>query len=1344
MGSRLAVHESSVLGACALIAALLCCATPLRAQAFDAGLLPNDQFLGAIDAGDDVDVLIFEALRDTKLTLSLAAKKPTTLRARLRLINLADDSVVAQADATKPKLKLIALAPATGAYRLEVSSSDGSTGPYKLAYKEKLAKHVRKLKLDVEIAAGADFDASFDALQGFRLSGKLQRFPKKSPATPDVPELLRPLDGGELRVDDKQLKTNKKGDRHTLKKITLDASGSWTLRSENVGELGGLRAIVTIKRIKQKKRKLEEGASPDVLPAPSLNALPSLTASATLPLSGDGVMPFGKLQIEGGAVTVQVTANAEGAFSAVVPLHPNAVQSLFVSQLLSGVQGLAATHQVVQDSAPPSVIIDFPADGALLGSASTNVSGRVGDLLSGFTGLAVTVNGGDAAVVVGVGTNGSFDLEAVPLNASGITTLEAVATDALGNSASTSIKVQFKQGAGAQLGVVSGDNQISGVQSNLSDPLLVSVANADGAPLVGRPVCFRVVKSDGVLSPLGADSAGQVLTLITDAQGQAAVTWQLGSDAGMGNNRVQVSASGVPGSVFLNASATGAAAQLIAVGAGNDQRAQAGSTLAQSLSVWVSDGLNGVAGVSVSFDVGSGGGGLIAVGSSDAPVAQLNASTDLTGHAVVRWVLGEQAGLNQLSADFAGNPGMPARFRAEGLVQQFEATRFTGLVLDNSRRPLGGTLCELSFSDGTQLSTSTGSDGRFVFDDLPRSGQAQLAVHGDSATTLGGAPINGATLSFPELHYQTFVVQGAPNGLPGPVLLPPLDPNAVVMFDGSADVELSLPAVEGLRFVLDASTEVRRADGSLVSQQNPIGLSLSPVHVDDIPMPFADGADPPFAWTLQPGGTTFDPPLRIETPNLAGLPAGAVAYVISFNHATMRFEIVSNATVSADATTIVSDPGQGISVAGWGGICPPYPDQGDLCPSDDIDCLLPPEIQLIGGDADDEEDDEIEPTSGMAQSAAQGATGAPGASSFAFFASFVDVSVLDCLGSEQQCAADLQAELAAGFSVSAFEAWSLEPEAGTYKTLMNTLHGSFTTLRGLQANAHALDIGIQWPLELADAELGDFLDAITAFDPAALEAARQQVQDDFDAVDALLEQIASGSEGAGFQDLVALFAVADAHADALDELLGGFDRLALRVETLRELLLMQGATVRSGFNAGLVDSVGGYIVPNISETGGPQRVEVILQAGELTLYGRSGFVQVIAQQGVNSGPIVLSTTPLAELVSMEAELLGGSNVIDTLDAPVAVSTSGHFSDGGSSALSGFSDGLTYASSNSVVLSVDTDGMATAHQAGLAMLSVTREGSVTSFLVTITPGTPTTNITGVVVDASFTPVVGADV
>ncbi|MCA8958901.1 MAG: fibronectin type III domain-containing protein, partial [Planctomycetes bacterium] len=128
---------------------------------------------------------------------------------------------------------------------------------------------------------------------------------------------------------------------------------------------------------------------------------------------------------------------------------------------------------------------------------------------------------------------------------------------------------------------------------------------------------------------------------------------------------------------------------------------------------------------------------------------------------------------------------------------------------------------------------------------------------------------------------------------------------------------------------IPAGTTVTLPSGEVASPTNPVTLALNQVHHDDIPMPIPDGAAPPFAWTLQPSGTLFSPPLPITYPNMSGLAPGSIAYFLTYNHDNFRFEIVSSAHVTSDGLNIVSDPGAGLTKAGWGCNCPPYSVTGD-------------------------------------------------------------------------------------------------------------------------------------------------------------------------------------------------------------------------------------------------------------------------------------------------------------------------------------------------------------------------------------------------------------------------------
>ena len=108
-------------------------------------------------------------------------------------------------------------------------------------------------------------------------------------------------------------------------------------------------------------------------------------------------------------------------------------------------------------------------------------------------------------------------------------------------------------------------------------------------------------------------------------------------------------------------------------------------------------------------------------------------------------------------------------------------------------------------------------------------------------------------------------------------------------------------------------------------------ITLNQAHFDDVPMPMPDGAAPPLAWALQAGGATFDPPVENVYPHMSGLRAGSMAYFLSFNHDTNRFEIVATGHVLDDGLCIVTDLGAGITTAGWGCNSPPYSSTGDVC-----------------------------------------------------------------------------------------------------------------------------------------------------------------------------------------------------------------------------------------------------------------------------------------------------------------------------------------------------------------------------------------------------------------------------
>src|SRR6185295_4522003 len=85
------------------------------------------------------------------------------------------------------------------------------------------------------------------------------------------------------------------------------------------------------------------------------------------------------------------------------------------------------------------------------------------------------------------------------------------------------------------------------------------------------------------------------------------------------------------------------------------------------------------------------------------------------------------------------------------------------------------------------------------------------------------------------------------------------------------------------------------------------------------------GTAPRVMWTLQPPGARFNPPIKVQLPNVDNMPPGQVIEVFQFDHDLEQFVSVGAARVSEDGAVIVSDPGFGVTKSGWGGAPPPPP-----------------------------------------------------------------------------------------------------------------------------------------------------------------------------------------------------------------------------------------------------------------------------------------------------------------------------------------------------------------------------------------------------------------------------------
>ncbi len=691
------------------------------------------------------------------------------------------------------------------------------------------------------------------------------------------------------------------------------------------------------------------GPPPDV---PTLDPGPDLTSVASVRVSGTAPGAAAvHVHTPVGITTAPVNG---GSFSTSVALQEDAINTLYVvAESSGGSQSAPAVATVTHDGEPPTVFIDSPVFGAKLFIPVVDVCGRVGDRLSGELGVTVTVNGIPALVNVGLGANGTFYRADVPLNAVLPTTIVVEAIDAAGNVATAEVPVLQVEPTGPRMVAFSGGGQSTTIGTTLAKPLVVYVTHADSSPFAGKVITFRVVRSDGRLVEAGLPGPGDLLCQVhTDASGFAAVDWTLGSDVGFGNQRVEVQSLGVDGTVSFAASATGVSPTQVTVGSGSGQRVEVGAPTPEPLRAWVSDGANStpvdpLSGlpIEVTFTVVEGG-GLV----NGAPSVTVNPGP--TGHAEVAFTVGLKPGNQRIEADFPGNLNLPATFVVYGVPRGLasEPATFAGIVHDNANQPIGGATVMLTIgASAPKVVTTDPATGRFALAGLAQAGPAELHVDGATATSLDTDLI--PTGSFPSLHYRVVVVPNASNTMPSPIKLPPLAPGNAVSFDNSADVVLTMQGTAGLSMTVKAGS-MTRADGTVPSLGDPETVSLNPVHVEDVPMAFPNGLVPPLAWTLQPAGATFDPPIELRLPNMIGAPPGSTGFFLSFDHDTNAFEIVASGRVLEDGTTLVSDPGSGIAKAGWGSGTTLTPNPPPAPPPAVISGSVPPPGPKQGGPCD--------------------------------------------------------------------------------------------------------------------------------------------------------------------------------------------------------------------------------------------------------------------------------------------------------------------------------------------------------------------------------------------------------
>ncbi|MDO8500245.1 MAG: Ig-like domain-containing protein [Gemmatimonadaceae bacterium] len=322
------------------------------------------------------------------------------------------------------------------------------------------------------------------------------------------------------------------------------------------------------------------------------------------------------------------------------------------------ISGASVTFQAVGGAGPPTTVTAFAGNnqtGTAGGNVGTPPSVRItdanGNFVSGFTVTFAPASGSGSvtgATVVsdasGIAAVGSWKLGSTP----GPQSLTATASGLTGSP------ITFNATAVAPvpstIAGYAGNNQTARPSFAVSTPPSVIVTDVAGIPVPGVAVTFAVTSGGGSIT--GA-------TATTNGDGIAAVgSWTLGPD--FGPNSLTASAGALSGSpVTFNATAASPPPSAIAINAGDGQTAFAGQPVAipPSVKVTTVDGI-GVAGVSVTFSIRSGGG-------------TINGATSITNASGIAtigsWVLG--IGGNSLFASVPGLSGDPVIFVALGTAE---------------------------------------------------------------------------------------------------------------------------------------------------------------------------------------------------------------------------------------------------------------------------------------------------------------------------------------------------------------------------------------------------------------------------------------------------------------------------------------------------------------------------------------------------------------------------------------------------------------------------------------------------------------------------------------------------